>query len=89
MWFRKYDIKVVPALVVSSDGEESDSQNTQSKKKERNERSEKNAGNEKYKKNKKDVVYGNIPLKRALTIVAEEGSAAKVAKAILSRSRVR
>lgn len=65
VWFKKYDIKVVPALVVSNDS----GNNIES------------GGSE------IDVVYGNIPLKRALMIVAERGDEAKIAEDILSRSR--
>lgn len=77
VWFRKYNIKTVPALVVNNNS---------------------NTSNEKEKNNKKDsdenndtqdfdVIYGNIHLKNALTIVVERGVAAKVAEAILSRSK--
>lgn len=68
MWFKKYDIKAVPAVVVSS-GEGSDA----------------NEREISFKKNGFDVVYGNIPLKRALTIIAEQGSMADIAKNVLSR----
>lgn len=65
VWFRKYDIKTVPAVVVNQEGETTDSIVQEF-----------------------DVVYGNIPLKRALTIIAEKGSAAKVAQDILVRSEI-
>jgi conjugal transfer pilus assembly protein TrbC len=78
VWFRKYDIKTVPAVVVS--GGEVDASREEYKK---NEKSGKNAGDGEFKKT--DVVYGNIPLKRALTIIAERGEASKVAKDVLNR----
>ena len=40
-----------------------------------------------YKKN--DVVYGNIPIKRALSIIAERGDASDVAKSILAKDNDR
>ncbi len=54
-WFKEYDIKVVPAVVVNQE------QGTKS-----------------------DMVYGNIPLKRALEMVAEKGETADTAKKILN-----
>jgi conjugal transfer pilus assembly protein TrbC len=80
VWFRKYDIKTVPAVVVS--GGEADASSEENKKNKRNEKSAKGDG---FKKT--DVVYGNIPLKRALTIIAERGEVSKVAKDILNRCR--
>ncbi|MBU0744240.1 MAG: type-F conjugative transfer system pilin assembly protein TrbC [Gammaproteobacteria bacterium] len=62
VWFKKYDIKVVPAVVVSQ-GDGIDGKNY-------------------------DVIYGNIPLKRALTLIAERGDVSKVAKDILNRSGI-
>ena len=35
---------------------------------------------------KYDVVYGNIPVKRSLTIISEQGEKAKIAKDILEKS---
>ena len=71
-WFKGYDIKAVPAVVVT----DRVNGNKESKVDKRT-----------YNKeiNKSDVVYGNIPLKRALTIIAEQGSMADVAKNVLSR----
>lgn len=57
IWFRKYNIKAVPAFLVTKNKESSS-----------------------Y-----DLVYGNIPLKRALTIIAEKGEHAKEAAKILER----
>jgi type-F conjugative transfer system pilin assembly protein TrbC len=58
VWFRKYDIKTVPALVVNNKNQEAKDF---------------------------DIVYGNIRLKNALTIIANQGNAAKVAQDILTR----
>lgn len=60
VWFRKHEIKTVPAVVINQESEASDD------------------GARNF-----DVVYGNIPLKRALTIIAERGDSAKVAQDIL------
>ena len=71
MWFKKYNIKAVPALVVNG-----------------GERDGVYGADEResiFKKSKFDVIYGNIPLKKALTIIAEQGSMANVAKNILHR----
>ena len=81
VWFRKYDIKTVPAVVVSCG--EADASCEENKKNGKNEKSVKSDGGDGFKKT--DVVYGNIPLKRALTIIAERGDAPKVAKDILNR----
>lgn len=56
VWFKKYNINTVPALVVSD------------------------ARTQDF-----NVVYGNIPLKTALTIIVNKGSVATIAKDILSR----
>lgn len=63
VWFRKYNIKTVPALIVN------------------------NENNKNQETKDFDIVYGNIRLKNALTIIADQGSAAKVAQDILSRSK--
>lgn len=55
VWFKKYNINTVPALVVNNNAQDF------------------------------NVVYGNIPLKTALTIIVNKGSAAAIAKDILSR----
>lgn len=57
LWFKKYNIKSVPAIVVGQD----------------------------YGA-KTDVVYGNIPLKQALSIIAERGEVSDIARDILNRS---
>ena len=56
-WFKEYDIKAVPAIVVSHGHG-----------------------------TKSDVVYGNIPLKKALLIIAECGEASSIARDILKRN---
>lgn len=56
-WFKKHDIKAVPAVVVSQEHG-----------------------------TKSDVVYGNIPLKKALSIIAERGEVSNIARNILDRS---
>ena len=56
-WFKEYDIKAVPAIVVSHGHG-----------------------------TKSDVVYGNIPLKKALLIIAERGEASSIARDILKRN---
>ena len=71
-WFKEYDIKVAPAVVVA----DSINSNKESK-------IDKRTCNKEV--NKFDVVYGNIPLKRALTIIADKGSFAHIAKTILNR----
>lgn len=71
-WFKEYDIKVVPAVVVT-DGVNS------------NKETKANQKTDNREVNKFDVVYGNIPLKRALTIIAEQGNVAHIAKTILNR----
>lgn len=77
-WFREYDIKAVPAVVVSEDFGTNET----------NRADEKNESTGiRIKKNKKsDVVYGNIPLKRALSIIAERGEVRNLARDILNRS---
>ncbi len=60
IWFRKYNIKAVPAFLVTKNDESSS-----------------------Y-----DLMYGNIPLKRALTIIAEKGEYAKEAGKILERKKL-
>ncbi|MEI8055418.1 MAG: type-F conjugative transfer system pilin assembly protein TrbC [bacterium] len=56
-WFKEYDIKAVPAVVVTQ-----------------------------KHGTKSDVVYGNIPLKKALSIIVDRGDASSVARNILNRS---
>ncbi|CAL7962392.1 conjugal transfer pilus assembly protein TrbC [Gammaproteobacteria bacterium] len=55
-WFRDYEIKAVPAVVISSGA-------------------------------KSDVVYGNILIKRSLSIIAERGETSAIARDILNRSK--
>ena len=71
-WFKEYDIKVVPAVVVT-DGVNS------------NKETKANQKTDNREVNKFDVVYGNIHLKRALTIIADKGSFAHIAKTVLNR----
>jgi type-F conjugative transfer system pilin assembly protein TrbC len=59
VWFKKYEIKAVPAFLVTEHGAGQDN-------------------------NSYDLVYGNVPLKRALTIIAEQGEYAKEAVRILA-----
>jgi|SRR3990170_9014595 len=73
-WFKEYEIKAVPAVVVGQRYAE-------------NIIGEKNEVRKGYKKN--DVVYGNIPIKRALSIIAERGDASDVAKSILAKDNDR
>ena len=72
LWFRKYRINAVPAVVVNYSDIQNNMENKVGEKKK-----EKNGNKEVSKKaNKKDdfdVVYGNIPLIKALKIVAERG----------------
>lgn len=70
-WFKEYDIKAVPAVVVSDDIENVENKYLSAK-------------SEKSKKS--DVVYGNIPLKKALSIIAERGTASNKAQSILDRA---
>lgn len=58
-WFKEYDIKAVPAVVVVQRYETTGT--------------------------KSDVVYGNIPLKKALSIIAKRGVASNEAQAVLNR----
>jgi conjugal transfer pilus assembly protein TrbC len=81
-WFRKYDIKTVPAVVVVQSYGEEEVYKTDGK----NLKSEEIKKNKKNKKNEKsDVVYGNVPIKRALSIIAERGETSDIAKSILNR----
>lgn len=59
-WFKEYDIKAVPAVVVSDGIEIKD------------------------KVKKSDTVYGNIPLRKALSIIAERGEVSNIARDILN-----
>ena len=61
LWFKKYDIKAVPAVLLAKGSETN---------------------------NIYDVVYGNVPLKRALTIIAEKGECAFEANNILARDKI-
>jgi conjugal transfer pilus assembly protein TrbC len=61
-WFKEYDIKAVPAVVVSQESVTKDGTK------------------------KSDVIYGNIPLKKALSIIAERGEVSNIARNILDRS---
>lgn len=54
-WFKEYEIKAVPAVVVAKEH------------------------------GVKDVVYGNIPLKKALLLIADRGELSDVAQSILDR----
>ncbi len=54
-WFKEYEIKAVPAVVVTREHGPT------------------------------DVVYGNIPLKKALLLVADRGKLSNVAQSILDR----
>lgn len=56
VWFKKYAIKAVPAVLITASKEDD------------------SVG---------DLVYGNVPLKRALTIITEKGEYAKEALRIL------
>ena len=54
-WFKEYEIKAVPAVVVAKEH------------------------------GARDVVYGNIPLKKALLLIADRGELSDVAQTILTR----